>query len=97
MKKTVLIICLVPVLTACAATQWSHSSRGPSEFYQDRASCENEARSANPTVASYYDPRLTPIQQSQKDTYVAGQNLGAALSAKSYFENCLYGKGYFKS
>lgn len=94
---TYLAIISVVTLCGCASPKWSHPSLTETDFNMARALCTNEANAAVPSTVVPYDPKLTPIQQSNAGMYNAGANIGRAFGVKSYFENCMFSRGFTKN
>lgn len=93
---TYLAVILVLTLCGCASTNWSHPTLTEADFNMARAQCANEANAAVPSTVVPFDPKLTPIQQSNAGMYNAGANIGRAFGVKSYFENCMFSRGFTK-
>jgi hypothetical protein len=94
--KKLLITATVFLVGGCA-TKWNHPNLSENDFYRDRATCNQEAQSNNPSTVIPYNPYLDPIQQAQQQSYNAGANMGTAIAIASYFNNCMMAKGYRKS
>lgn len=95
MKFKILGVLILVVLSGCA-TKWTHSSNTENDFYVDRAQCNQEANNNNPVMTPAYDPRLTPLQQSQQSMYNGGAQMGRAFGLAGSFNNCMMAKGYRK-
>lgn len=90
------ILGLTIALAGCAVPNWHHPTNTEYDFNRDKAMCSMASQQANPSSSAAYDPTLTPSQQAQISYRNAGENMGRAFAAQSYFENCLTAKGYYK-
>ena len=95
MKVRMFGVLLLVVISGCA-TKWTHSSNTESDFYVDRAQCNQEANNNNPLTTQAYDPTLTAFQRSDQAIYNGGAQLGRAFGIKASFSNCMMAKGYSK-
>jgi len=87
---------LVLFLLGCSPTMWRHPTLSESDFYKDRALCEQYAEVSNPNRTQPYNPNLDGIQQANQSAYDAGANLGRAFGIKAAFDSCMSAKGYLK-
>lgn len=94
--KRLVVLCMVGVVTGCAAQKWNHPTSSQYDFNRDKAICSMEADRANPSRDVQFDPRMNPMQQAQASAYSAGANFGRAFALKQYFEDCMTAKGYYQ-
>lgn len=80
----------------CSSTKWTHPTLGESDFYKDRALCEQYAQVSNPIRTQPQNPYLDQYQQVNQSASNAGAQFGRAIGMNAAFNSCMSAKGYRK-
>ena len=97
MKKAILVIPVIALLTGCATTEWYHPSKTTSEFYQDNSRCMAMGGSAGSTqmIPVYNTGGYNNLSNSFADGWNRSAAIGNMQRRNQITEQCMRGNGWY--